>query len=282
VAAADGTDLAVLSLGHGPGLVVVHGSMQSAVSQLDLAVLLAGGHTVHLMERRGRGRSGPYPVDASTDTEVGDLAAVLAATGARAALGISSGALIVGRAAMSAPALDRAVLFEPPLVVDGSIALEFVERFEHELGEDDLAGAMVTAMLGAQMGPPFLRLAPRFLLKLMSRRQLTTDAAVPPEPGRVRLVDLVHALHQDFRIVTEQAGRLEEFRAVGRGRTRVLLLAGTKTRPYLQRAVDALGTEIPDAQLVLLPGTNHGATQNRDQWGKPDAVAAAVLPFLSA
>src|SRR6185312_13023597 len=132
VTAADGTDLALLSLGHGPGVVVVHGSMQSAVSQLDLAGLLAAQCTVHLMERRGRGRSGSYSVDASTRTEVGDLAAVLAATGSHAALGISSGALIVARASAAVPTLDRAVLFEPPLVVDQSISLEFVTRFDRE------------------------------------------------------------------------------------------------------------------------------------------------------
>ena len=97
-------DLAVLSLGSGPGLVVVHGSMQSAVSQLDLAVLLSAQHTVHLMERRGRGRSGPYPIGACTETEVGDVAAALAATGAHAAMGVSSGALLVGRVALSDPA----------------------------------------------------------------------------------------------------------------------------------------------------------------------------------
>ena len=281
VTAADGTDLAVLSLGSGPGLVVVHGSMQSAVSQLDLAVLLSAQHTVHLMERRGRGRSGPYPMGACTQTEVGDVASVLAATGAHSAMGVSSGALLVGRAALSDPALERAVLFEPPLIVDGSIPLDFITRFDHELSQGEPAAAMVTAMLGAQMGPPFLRAVPRFALEGMCRRQLAKDAAAADAPGRVRLIDLVQALQQDFRIVTDEAGRLEEFGAVDPDSTRTLVLAGTKTRPYLRRAVDALGDVIPAVQVAQLPGTNHGATQNRDQWGKPEVVASAVLSFLA-
>ena len=57
----DGVDLGWTSLGQGPGLVIVHGSMQSGRSQLELAQLLAPHFTVHLLDRRGRGRSGPYP-----------------------------------------------------------------------------------------------------------------------------------------------------------------------------------------------------------------------------
>ena len=40
VNSADGTPLGILSLGNGPGVVIVHGAMQSATSQLDLAGLL--------------------------------------------------------------------------------------------------------------------------------------------------------------------------------------------------------------------------------------------------
>src|SRR5690606_1802032 len=82
--ASDGTPLGWLSVGAGPGLVVVHGAMQSAHSQVDLARLLARHHEVHLVDRRGRGMSGPYPPSADhLRTEIEDLATVLAATGAR-------------------------------------------------------------------------------------------------------------------------------------------------------------------------------------------------------
>lgn len=280
--ATDGTDLAILSLGSGPGLVVVHGSMQSAAAHLELARLLADQHTVHLMERRGRGRSGPYPPDATLRTEVDDLARVLAETESPAAIGISSGALLVGRAATTVPSLRRAVLFEPPLVVDGSISLGFVDRFESELAAGDLDAAMVTAMRGAQMGPPFLRAVPGFVLRAMSRRQLARDAAaaLAPSRDRIRLDDLVRALPQDFRIVTESADRIAAFAAIDPARVRVQVLAGTKTRPYLRLAAEAMGQAVPGAELVSLPGTNHGATQNRDQWGRPDIVASAVKSFL--
>src|SRR5215203_3592983 len=70
----DGTRIAFASLGSGPGLVVEHGSMQAAASHLDIARLLAPEHTVHLIDRRGRGRSDDG--EAGTDHEVDDLLAV--------------------------------------------------------------------------------------------------------------------------------------------------------------------------------------------------------------
>src|SRR6478735_8748922 len=113
----DGTELGWISVGQGPGLVVVHGAMQSAGSQRELAELLADRFTVHLVDRRGRGRSGPYPQPAAdtmrwTDLEVGDLSTVLVATGASAVLGISSGAIITLRAALTDPAITRMAIFE--------------------------------------------------------------------------------------------------------------------------------------------------------------------------
>ena len=110
----DGTDLGWISLGQGPGLVIVHGSMQSARSQLDLGYLLSEHFTVHLLDRRGRGRSGPYAQDGSrTRAEVDDLAAVLDATAATNVLGISSGAIITLRAALSTPMVGKVAVFEP-------------------------------------------------------------------------------------------------------------------------------------------------------------------------
>ena len=150
----DGVDLGWTSLGQGPGLVIVHGSMQSGRSQLELAQLLAPHFTVHLLDRRGRGRSGPYPPDGPrTEVEVDDLAAVLEATGATKVLGISSGGLITLRTALRTPLVARAAVFEPPLAVDGSIRLGLIDRFMRESDLDDTVNAMVTGMLARRDGP---------------------------------------------------------------------------------------------------------------------------------
>src|SRR5678816_4144436 len=87
----DGTTIGYRQLGHGPGIVALHGAMESAQSHMQLAEALAGSFTVYLPDRRGRGLSGPYGADYSVQTEVEDLDALLAKTGARRVFGVSAG-----------------------------------------------------------------------------------------------------------------------------------------------------------------------------------------------
>ena len=60
VTSQDGTTIGYRQLGRGPGLVMLHGSMESSSSHLQLAQELADVATVYLPDRRGRGLSGPY------------------------------------------------------------------------------------------------------------------------------------------------------------------------------------------------------------------------------
>lgn len=267
---ADGTTLGWISVGSGPGIVVVHGTMQSARSQLELAHLLAGGHTAHLLERRGRGPSGPHPsTGLVTSTEVDDLAAVLEATGAHDVLGISSGAIIALRAGLVVPAIRRMAVFEPPLSVGGSVRMDLIDRFMREADAGDLAGSMVTAMLAAEMGPALFRRLPRPLLRAVTRRMLARDEDAA-RLGRLLRVDL--------QIVRENAESVADFAAITQD---VLLLAGTRTPAYLRRAVDALAATIPGSRRVELRGTNHAVTQNRDQYGAPDRIAPVLAEFFA-
>jgi pimeloyl-ACP methyl ester carboxylesterase len=264
---ADGTPIGWLSLGAGPGLVIVHGAMQSALSQLDLARLLARHHEVHLVDRRGRGMSGPYPASANhLRTEIEDLTTVLAETGAQAVLGISSGALIALHTAATTPNLQRVAAFEPPLVVDDPARLDLLARTRRELDADDLPNALVTAMRAAEMGPPPMLRLPRPLLRFLARRML----AAKPRPG---------GLGEGAGITEPPVRELAyALRAVT---TPVLLLDGTRTRPYLRAAVDTLTRTIPYARRVSLAGTDHGVTQNRKQWGRPERVAPTLLEFFT-
>src|SRR5262249_48020947 len=78
-------------LGHGPGIVALHGSMESARSHMQLAAALAGRFTVYLPDRRGRGMSGAYGANYNMQREVEDLDALLANTGAQRVFRVSSG-----------------------------------------------------------------------------------------------------------------------------------------------------------------------------------------------
>ncbi|HMA34289.1 MAG TPA: alpha/beta hydrolase, partial [Chloroflexia bacterium] len=60
VTSPDGTPIGYRQVGHGPGLVILHGAMSGGDHHMQLAAALADAHTVYLPDRRGRGQSGPY------------------------------------------------------------------------------------------------------------------------------------------------------------------------------------------------------------------------------
>ena len=72
----DGTTIGYCSLGEGPGLVVVGGVLSRGSEHLALAQLLAQDFEVHVMDRRGRPKSGPQRPGHSVDDECADLIAV--------------------------------------------------------------------------------------------------------------------------------------------------------------------------------------------------------------
>ncbi|HEV7626928.1 MAG TPA: alpha/beta fold hydrolase, partial [Streptomyces sp.] len=79
----DGTDIAYKRTGDGPPLVLVGGATATHAMESPLAAELAASYTVHIYDRRGRGKSGdtaPYAVE----REIEDLAAVIEAAGGEA------------------------------------------------------------------------------------------------------------------------------------------------------------------------------------------------------
>jgi pimeloyl-ACP methyl ester carboxylesterase len=265
VEVSDGT-IGCHSIGAGPGVVIVHGAMQSGLSQADLARLLAERHEVHLMDRRGRGAS-TAPLSTDPAREVEDVRALVAATGSRRVLGVSSGALLAARFALTDHSLDRLVLFEPPLSIGDSMRLARVAAFDEAMDGEDLARAMAVAMRISEMGPPWMFRMPVPLLAAASRRMLSEE--VRP---------LALGLAADLAIVRENADRVADFTGID---TPTLVLSGAATRPYLRGAAAALAATIPTARHVIVGGQGHAATQNRDQFGAPDAVAPALLDFLA-
>jgi pimeloyl-ACP methyl ester carboxylesterase len=273
----DGTTIGYRELGEGPGVVVLHGAMESAQSHIELAEALASDFTVYLPDRRGRGTSGPYGERFSLQKNVEDLDAVLTATGADRIFGVSSGAIVCLEAALSLPAIRKAAIFEPPLVIDGSVSTEFLARYDQEIAEGRTAAAMVTGMIGAQMGPAVLRKMPRWLLEgLTSMMMSSEDKKASGDDVTMRM--LAPTLHYDFELVAESDGRLGSYAAIG---AEVLLLSGDKSPAYLRGAVDALETVMPEAKRVRLPGLDHGASGNANRQGKPALVARELREFFA-
>ena len=273
----DGTTIGYRQLGHGPGVVLLHGIMESAQSHIQLAEGLADTFTVYLPDRRGRGLSGPQGSDYRLEKEVEDLDALLTKTGAHYVFGVSAGAIVCLQAALTLPAIHRAAIFEPPLIIDDSVSTAFVERFDKEMAQGKVVSALVTAMKGSQMGPPVFNVMPRWLLELLTK-MMTASEEKKAKADDVTMRMLASTLHSDFQLSVETKEALESFKAI---RADVLLLGGSKSPAYFKVALDALEKVLPHAKRTEFPGLNHGASGNANRGGKPKLVAQVLRQFFA-
>ena len=263
--------MAIGELGEGAGVILVHGGMKTSQDFMTLAAALSDAFTVYVVDRRGRGLSGPYGDGFSVDKEVDDVQALVAKTGAHNIFGLSAGALVTLRAARATPALERVALYEPPFSIDGSVPTSWLRRYEQELAHGEPAAAVVTAMKGMRVMPMFVRL-PRFILvpvlSLLMRAQGDGDAEDVP------IRALAPTLRYDIQIVQEMRDTLHDYKDLG---ARVLLLGGSKSPAFLSMALDGLERTLPRVERVTFPGLGHTGPEND---GKPELVAQKLLLFF--
>ena len=278
VTSKDGTTIGYCQLGHGPALVLLHGHMESAQSHIQLAELLAANFTVYLPDRRGRGLSGPYGKGYSIQKDVEDIDALLTKTGAHYVLGVSSGGIILLQAALSLPAIRKAAIYEPPLLINGSLPIAWMTRFDNEIAQGKVASALVTAMKGTQMGPPIFNVIPRRMLELLTTMAMKREDKKANKNYDVTMRMLAPTLHYDFQMVIEMAEKLESFKAI---QAEVLLLGGSKSPAYLKVALDALEKVLPHVSRIEFPGLGHGGSGNTNRGGKPERVAQELRRFFA-
>lgn len=273
----DGTTIGYRQLGHGPGVVLLHGSMSSSQNHMQLAEALADAFTVYVPDRRGRGLSGPYSKDYSIQKEVEDLDALLTQTSTHNVFGVSSGGIISLQAALILPAIHKVVIYEPPLFANSSTPTAILTRFDREMSQGKVAAALVTGMKGAQMGPPIFNAMPRWLSEPLTKMAMAQDDK-NSEGGYVPMRALALTLHYDFQLVVEMSGKLENFRAVP---AEVLLLGGGKSPVYLKAALDALEKVLPHVKRIEFAGLDHAASWNTDRGGRPEPVAQELRRFFA-
>jgi len=272
VTSKDGTTIGYRQLGYGPGLVVVHGAMESVQSHIQLAEVLADTFTVYLYDRRGRGLSGPHGNGYSIQKEVEDLEALLTKTGTHNIFGVSSGAIISLQSALALSAVHKAAIFEPPLIND-SWSTAFIARYEKEIAQGKTASALVTASKGTQLWDHGL---PRWLLVLLTKMMLASEDK-NVEDRSITMRALAPTFHYDAQLVSETKGALKRYKDI---RAEVILLGGSKSPAFLKAALDILENIFPRAKRIEFPGLNHGATGNTDRGGKPELVAQELKRFF--
>lgn len=280
VTSKDGTRIGYRQLGHGPGVVMLHGAMESAQSHTKLAEGLADVFTVYLPERRGHHLGIPFVKDYSIQKEVQDLEALLAKTGSHNVFGVSAGGLICLQAALTLSTIHKVALYEPALIVGGSASTSFLPRYDREITQGKIAAALITGMKGAQLGPPVFNAMPRWLLELITTITMKQEAE-NAKGDDVTMSALAPTLHYDFQLVAQMAETLKNFQAI---RAEVLLLGGSKSPAWLKAALDALGETLPNARRIEFPGLDHGGSSDissTNRFGQPEIVALELRQFFA-
>ncbi|WP_204249860.1 alpha/beta fold hydrolase [Methanobacterium subterraneum] len=133
-------------MGHGPGLILLHGGVNASQNLMKLGTLLRDEFTVYIPDRRGRGMSGPYGEDYSIRKEDEDLDAILKETGAHYVFGTADGALFALHAAISLSSIHKVAAYEP-LVFCGQPGLDdfkaTIEHFDQNMASGGVAKATV-------------------------------------------------------------------------------------------------------------------------------------------
>ncbi len=197
------------------------------------------------------------------------MQALMARTESHAMFGLSAGGLVALRTALATPGLTKLSLYEPPFSVGGSVPTSWLPRYESEIAQGKLAGAVVTAMKGLGTEPLF-RTMPRWLLTPLMALIMEVQERRSP----VSLRALVRTLHFDMRIVREMSDTLPACRSLD---IPVLLLGGGKSPRYFREALRNLASTLPHAEQMTFQALGHDGPEND---GRPDLIAEALRKFL--
>jgi pimeloyl-ACP methyl ester carboxylesterase len=266
---ADRTTIGYETVGRGDAVLVVGGAWRAADDYLALARALASSFTVHVVDRRGRGRSGPQGPAYSIEREVEDLLAVRAQTEASVVFGHSFGGLVALETARRSTAFTDVIAYEPGVSIGGSIPVSWMAPYRDRLVAGDRRGAFATMVHGAGAAPPVIERLPLWYLKLVLR------AVIRGSEWRRTDSLLEASLAEHGQVAAVDDGSADRFRAVA---ARTLLLGGGKSRPrYTTALFDQLVAAIPNATAELLPGLDHLGPEKA-----PEAVAERVREQITA
>lgn len=285
VTSKDGTTIGYRQMGSGPGIILLHGGGKASQTLMQLGTELSDEFTAYVPDRRGRGLSGPFGDNYGLQREVEDMDALLKETGAHYVFGTATGGIIALQSALYLPAIYKAVLYEPPFIVNETEMDNFNDigkRYDQYLAEGKLSSAMVTSgelatkVSGDELQPPYqwVKYMPNIILRLIFKTILEIDARTI-KGDDIKLKDLLPTFHNDVVLVNETKGTIENFKDVS---AEVLLLSGSKTFLFLKNSLDALNEILPHVERVEIQGIDHAASE--DKTGKPEIVAQEIKRFL--
>jgi pimeloyl-ACP methyl ester carboxylesterase len=266
LASADGTPVEYLSVGRGPSVIVVPGALAIASDLTAFAKLLAQRHAVHVVQRRGRGGSGPQGDRYGIARECEDIEALRMRTGARLIVGNSFGGLVALRAACGGAAFDAVAVYEPGVSFGGSIPVGWIDRARQEVSAGADFEAFLTFIRG--VNPSQTGRIPRRLLRVILRH------AIPRAELQQDLMLMPQAISEHAE-VGRLDGRLADYSEISAA---TLIMRG-KGRSTSRQALTLarLADAIPRSRTVTFPRLDHFAVEK-----EPSEIAHAVQRFFAA
>jgi pimeloyl-ACP methyl ester carboxylesterase len=261
----DGTTISYRTVGHGPAVIVIPGAMSTADDYAAFADALGEHFTVHTIERRGRGRSGPQGDHYSIGKECADVAALRDETGARYLVGHSYGGLVALEAARNNPALTKLAVYEPGVSVDGRISMAWVPRYRQRLAEGKYLDAF--AEFAIATGPQRARKTPRWMMRLILLLMLRAER-------RQQLYRLLPANLLEHQQVARLDNTYHHYREVSA--PTLLMFGGKSGHTGVAPVIDRLAQVLPASESRAFPKLDHFGP---DQKG-PREVAEAVKQYF--
>lgn len=245
-----------LTLGRGPGLVVLPGTTRRAHHYRALAEALSEAYTVHVVERRGRGASPPQGPGYGLEQEVSDAVEVLDQTRSAELFGHSFGGLVALHVGLRRE-LNRLIAYEPGVSIGGSVPFGWLDRFERLLGRGRTATAAVEFLGGLDLLPR----GPHMVALFWLTGRLTVDGK------ELRAVLPTVAAETRASLATDSDGT--RYAAIT---APTLLLGGGRSPAFIRGVLPVLAETIPRAKLVMTPEMDH----NAPDLGAPEAVAELI------
>ncbi len=261
----DGTTISYRTVGDGPAVIVIPGAMSTADDYAAFADALGGHFTVHTIERRGRGLSGPQGDHYGIGKECDDVAALRDETKARYLVGHSYGGLVALEAARKNTALTKIAVYEPGVSVDGRISMTWVPRYRQELAEHKYLDAFAEFSIAA--GPQRAQKTPRWMMKLVL--MLMMRAKRRQKMYRLLLANLLE--HQEVARLDNTYHNYREVSA-----STLLMFGGRSGLTWVAPAIKRLSEVLPASELRGFPKLDHFGP---DQKG-PREVAEAVKQYF--
>jgi pimeloyl-ACP methyl ester carboxylesterase len=253
----DGTPIRYFRRGHGPAILLIHGTAADHSRWAPVLSALQRHFTVCAMDRRGRGGSGDGAAYRMED-EFADVAAVIEAIddGRVAVVGHSYGGVCAMESVFRNAGIRRLVLYEPPIAVLGGSdrASQAIADVRRLIAEGDREGALEYFFGQIAQMPP---------------RALTAMRALPDWAKQVRAV---HTVLRELEAMSRYDLRPERFRDWN---VPTLLLLGGDSPPVYRAGIERMQSILLGSKIAVLEGQGHMAMKTA-----PKLFVREIVEFL--